>query len=173
MSALADWTLQSWTWRDWLDLLVKLSPAATIIGAVIAAKMQFRSLQRLNAESIAKNHYRAMLETLLNEGDLIGMGSTPEGLAALRRNPHDYGRYRVLFGIVAFAMQEVYFATDAKHNRHWALVIRTFMGLFRTLLMSSEKLTSDLEQSVHPEFGAFVHRLLEEGSLPPAKPSRR
>ena len=46
-----------WTWRDGLDLLVKLSPALTIIGGLIAAQMQWKRQRRLNALLIAKDLY--------------------------------------------------------------------------------------------------------------------
>ena len=170
-----DWFLSHWTWPEIVDLLVKLSPAATIIGAIVAAKIQFRSLQRINAESIAKNDYRAMLETLLKEADLVGRGTTADGLAALRSDTVEFARYRFLFGIVAFAMQEIYFAMNAKRNAHWATVIRTFMRLFKPFMDSGVDFTSEMDDSVHPEFADFVAAQMaipEQGPFPASVPAR-
>ena len=158
----------AWSWTDIVDLLVKLSPAASIVGALIAARVQFRNLQRINAETIAKNYYRSMLKTLFKEIDLVGRGNTREGLALLRADERDYGRYKILFGIVAFAMQEVYFAMNAKRHAHWATVIRTFMGMFRHFLASEADFTHEMDMAVHPEFGRFVGSLVFNDAPIPA-----
>jgi hypothetical protein len=156
-----------WTLNDVIDFLVKLSPAATIIGAIVAAKIQFGNLQRINALTIAKNHYREMMELMLKNADLFPATPTPEAYEALKVDPVRYRRYIMLFAIVSFAMQEIYFATDPKRNPHWAEVIRMFMAAFRPFTTSAD-FTAEMHKSVHPEFDDFVGQMLrrQAGTLP-------
>lgn len=163
--------VMGWTWRDALDLLIKLSPAITIVFGLAAAQVQWRRQQRLNAELIAKNHYREMIEHLLRNADLLVRGSTPEALERLRADPVEYRRYVMLFAMVAFALQEIYFATDPRRNKHWAAVIRLFFDPFRPFLRSEATFTAAMFGSVHPEFAVFTRELMGSEIYPhPAKP---
>ena len=150
--------LTDWSLRDVLDLLIKLSPAITIVFGLLAAQVQWKRQQRLNAELIAKNHYREMMEQLLRNADLVTRGATVEGLRELQADPVQWSRYLALFGIVSFALQEIYFAMDPKRNKHWAEVIRVFFALFRPFL-SSTNFTNSMSSSVHPEFSVFARSL--------------
>lgn len=151
-----------------VDLLIKLAPAITIVFGLAAAQVQWRRQQRLNAELIAKNHYREMLEQLLRNADLLAMGATPEKLAQLEADPATYRRYTLLFAIVAFALQEVYVATDPRRNKHWAIAIKLFFEPFAPFLSSENNFTMTMSGSVDPEFSIFVRELIGLPPLPRA-----
>jgi hypothetical protein len=69
-----------------IDFLLKLAPAASIIAAIIAARITFRNNRRLNAETIAKNHYREMLELLLKNSDVLYLGANRDSYSRLKAN---------------------------------------------------------------------------------------
>ena len=50
------------SWTEIIDYLIRLAPAASIVGGILAARVQLRNNRQLNAETIAKNHFREMLE---------------------------------------------------------------------------------------------------------------
>lgn len=154
--------LTGWTLRDVLDLLVKLSPAITIVFGLAAAQVQWKRQQRLNAELIAKNHYREMLEQLLRNADLLGRGATPERFRELQADPVEYRRFVLLFAVVAFALQEIYFATDPKKNRHWGGVIKLFFEPFGPLMATHDAFTPSMSTAVSPEFSAYVESLFPD-----------
>ena len=150
---------EGWTAGDVFDVLIKLSPALTIIAGLFAAQVQWKRQQRLNALLIAKNHYRDMLEQLMRNAQLLARGSTPELLDDLRRDPVEFSRYTLLFAQVAFALQEIYFATDPVHQKHWAQVIKVFLEPFRYFVKSDAGFTDRMVTSVDPRFAAFVEKL--------------
>lgn len=147
-----------WSASDIFDVLIKLSPALTIIFGLFAAQVQWRRQQHLNAMLIAKNHYRKMLEQLTANADLLARGMTPELLEDLRKDPVEYARYRLLFAQVSFALQEIFFATDPVHEKHWAQVIRLFFEPFQ-YFRQSELFTDRMSSSIDPRFDAFVETL--------------
>lgn len=149
-------TIDGWSVGDLADLLIKLSPALTIIFGLAAAQIQWKRQQRLNALLIAKNHYREMLEQLMRNAQLLARGSTPELLDDLRTDPIEYSRYTLLFAQVSFALQEIYFATDPVHEKHWGQVIRIFFEPFRHFVASDPDFTRRMSSSVDPRFSAFV-----------------
>ncbi len=154
--------LGEWSLRDVLDLLVKLAPAITIVFGLFAAQVQWKRQQRLNAELIAKNHYREMLEQLLRNADLLGRGATPESFKALQNDPLEYRRFVLLFAVVAFALQEIYFATDPKKNPHWGGVIRLFFEPFGPLMAADDAFTPTMSGAVSPEFSDYVQTLFPD-----------
>ena len=44
------------SWTEIFDYLIRLAPAASIVGGILAARVQLRNNRQLNAETIAKNH---------------------------------------------------------------------------------------------------------------------
>lgn len=148
----------SWSASDVFDVLIKLSPALTIIFGLFAAQVQWRRQRHLNAQLIAKNHYRKMLEQLTKHTALLARGSTPELLEELRNDRIEYGRYKFLFAQVSFALQEIFFATDPAHEKHWAQVIRVFFEPFLPF-MQSQEFKDRMAISVDPKFAAFIETL--------------
>lgn len=108
-----------------------------------------------------------MLEQLFRHADLVARGTTPDRLAELGQDPVEYRRYTLLFGQVSFALQEIFFATDPTHEKHWAQVIRLFFEPFRAL-SHSDDFKSRMSLAVDPRFLAFVETLWSE-PLPPAR----
>ena len=159
--------LTDWSLRDVVDLLIKLSPAITIVFGLLAAQVQWKRQQRLNAELIAKNHYREMLEHLLRNSNLVERGLTPQSLALLATDHVEFRRYVMLFAMVAFALQEIYFATDPRKNKHWGEVIRLFFDPFSAFMANETYFSAAMSSSVHPEFFAFTQHLLGEHSTDP------
>ena len=45
------------SWTEIFDYLIRLAPAASIVGGILAARVQLRNNRQLNAETIAKNHF--------------------------------------------------------------------------------------------------------------------
>ena len=157
-------TLIDWSVRDVLDLLIKLSPAITIVFGLFAAQVQWKRQQRLNAELIAKNHYREMLEHLLRNSNLVERGITPQSLALLATDHVEFRRYVMLFAMVSFALQEIYFATDPRKNKHWGEVIRLFFDPFSAFMADETYFSAAMSSSVHPEFFAFTQHLRGEAT---------
>ena len=62
------------SWTEIIDFLLKLAPAASIVGGILAARVQLRSNRQINAVMIAKNHYREMLDAFL-KNTLLGVKS--------------------------------------------------------------------------------------------------
>lgn len=123
-------------WTDVLDVAVKLTPAASIIGAVAAARAQRINERRLNAETIAKNHFRQMLENFSEHSDLVFAGMTDAALAELKKDKTRYRKYSLLYATCMFAMQEVFQAVDLRREQNWARTIRSFCALFKPFLLS-------------------------------------
>ena len=71
-------------WTETIDFLVKLAPAASIVGGIFAARVQLRKNRQLNAETIAKNHYREMVDAFLKNTDILTLGSNATSFAELR-----------------------------------------------------------------------------------------
>src|SRR6478735_8969285 len=95
------------SWTEIIDFLLKLAPAASIVGGILAARVQFRNNRQLNAVMIAKNHYREMLDAFLKNSDILYLGSNPTSFAELKKDIPRYRRYRTLFTLMSFAMQEL------------------------------------------------------------------
>lgn len=157
-----------WSASDVFDVLIKLSPALTIVFGLFAAQVQWRRQRHLNAQLIAKNHYRKMLEQLTKHTALLARGLTPELLEQLQNDPVEYGRYKFLFAQVSFALQEIFFATDPAHEKHWGQVIRLFFDLFQPF-MQSQEFRDRMEPSVDPRFIAFVETLRKNPPAPAEK----
>jgi len=100
------------SWTEIIDFLLKLAPAASIVGGILAARVQLRSNRQINAVMIAKNHYREMLDAFLKNSDILYLGSNPTSFAELKKDIPRYRRYRTLFTLMSFAMQELYLAMD-------------------------------------------------------------
>lgn len=139
-----------------VDLLAKLAPAATIVAAIIAAKTQFRNARRLNQETVAKNHYRELLQIFIDNSDVTPRGSTPERLDELRRDLVEYGRYSWIFTATCFAMQEMYLAIDLKKDANWGNMIRTFISIFRNYILSERDFPPFMQQTLDPGFLEYV-----------------
>ena len=138
------------------DVIVKLAPAASIIAAIVAARFTFRNNRRLNAEIIAKNHYREMLRVFQSNTDILYRGMNEASYTQLKTDVENYRRYRILFSITAFAMQELYFAVDHKKEPHWVHMIRVSTSFFRHYVTSLEDYPEFMRQQFDPRFMAFL-----------------
>ena len=116
------------SWTEIIDFLLKLAPAASIVGGILAARVQLRSNRQINAVMIAKNHYREMLDAFLKSSDILYLGSNPTSFAELKKDIPRYRRYRTLFTLMSFAMQELYLAIDLKREKNWEHMIRVFIS---------------------------------------------
>jgi hypothetical protein len=143
------------SWAEIMDYLIKLAPAASIVGGIFAARAQLRNNRRINAETIAKNHYREMLDAFLKNADILYLGSNPAAFAELKKDIPRYRRYRMLYTLMAFASQEMYLAIDLKHEKNWEHTIRVFISLFRHFILSSEDYTPYQQKALTPSFLAF------------------
>ena len=88
------------SWTEIIDFLLKLAPAASIVGGILAARLQLRNNRQINAVMIAKNHYREMLDAFLKNSDILYLGSNPTSFAELKKDIPRYRRYRTLFTYV-------------------------------------------------------------------------
>lgn len=87
-------------WNEIIEFFLKLAPAASIVGGIFAARAQLRNNRQMNAETIAKNHYREMLDAFLKNTDILFLGTnsvvhgTEKGypaLPSLSNALHAYG----------------------------------------------------------------------------------
>jgi hypothetical protein len=92
-------------WNETIEFLLKLAPAASIFWGIFAARVQLRNNRQINAETIAKNHYREMLDSFLENADILFLGTNPTSFTELKKDIPRYRRYRMLFTLMAFAMQ--------------------------------------------------------------------
>ena len=139
-----------------IDYLIKLAPAASIVGGILAARVQLRNNRQLNAETIAKNHFREMLEAFSKNTDILYLGTNPTSFAELKKDIPRYRRYRMLFTLMVFALQETYLAMDLEREKNWEQMIRVFISLFRSFILSPEDYTPYMEQAMTPSFHAFL-----------------
>jgi hypothetical protein len=144
------------SWTEIIDFLLKLAPAASIVGGILAARVQLRSNRQINAVMIAKNHYREMLDAFLKNSDILYLGSNPTSFAELKKDIPRYRRYRTLFTLMSFAMQELYLAMDLKREKNWEHMIRVFISLFRNYILSPEDYNPYNQQALTPSFLAFL-----------------
>ena len=95
------------------------------LHVVDIARVQLRSNRQINAVMIAKNHYREMLDAFLKNSDILYLGSNPTSFAELKKDIPRYRRYRTLFTLMSFAMQELYLAMDLKRNvAYWQILLQ-------------------------------------------------
>ena len=143
-------------WSEIIDFLLKLAPAASIVGGIFAARVQLRNHRQINAETIAKNHYREMLELFLKNADIVYLGSNPTSYSELKKDIPRFRRYRMLFTLMVFAMQELYLAMDMKREKNWEHMIRMFNTLFKQFILSPEDFTPYMQQALKPDYLAFM-----------------
>jgi hypothetical protein len=143
-------------WTEIIDFLLKLAPAASIVGGILAARVQLKNNRQINAETIAKNHYREMLDAFLKNTDILLLGSNAAAFAELKKDIPRYRRYRMLFTLMAFAMQELYLAMDLKREKNWEHMIRVFISLFKHFILSPEDYTPYMQQTIMFEFESCV-----------------
>ena len=62
----------------------------------------------------------------------------------------------MLFTIMGFSLQETYLAMDLEREKNWEHMIRVFISLFRSFILSPEGYTPYMQQAVTPNFLAFV-----------------
>jgi hypothetical protein len=152
------------TWADVLEFVaVKLTPAVSIVGGLLAARAQLRNNRRLNAEMIAKNHFRKMLREFRRQPDLLFAGITEPALEALRSNIPEYRRYALLYATCMFSMQEVFLAIDLKKENNWANTIRNFCSIFKPFLQTDG---AAFEVDVDPAFLAWVREAVKDFEHP-------
>jgi hypothetical protein len=150
----------------WLDWVTKLLPAIAILVAVLVARMQLRAARRATAITIAKTHYRKMLNQLLENTDVLYRGATPEGFAELKADKAAYLRYRMLSTNMSFACQEMFLAIDIEKEKHWGNALRAFTSLFREFLISDADLNPFMWSTLHPRFVEFMRKTALEQSHP-------
>lgn len=152
------------TWPDVLEFVaVKLTPAVSIVGGLLAARAQLRNNRRLNAEMIAKNHFRKMLREFRRQPDLLFAGITQSALEDLRPNIPKYRRYALLYATCMFSMQEVFLAIDLKKEKNWANTIRNFCSIFKPFLQTDGVA---FEVDVDPAFLAWVREAVRDFEHP-------
>jgi hypothetical protein len=143
-------------WNEIIEFFLKLAPAASIVGGIFAARVQLRNNRQMNAETIAKNHYREMLDAFLKNTDILFLGTNPTSFAELKKDIPRYRRYRMLFTLMVFAMQELYVALDLRRQKNWEHTIRVFISLFKHFILSPHDYTPSQHKSLTPEFLAFM-----------------
>jgi hypothetical protein len=143
------------SWAEIIDYLVKLAPAASIVGGILAARVQFRNNRRINAETIAKNHYREMMDAFLKNTDVLYLGLNAASFEELKKDIPRYRRYRMLF-VLIFAMQELYTTMDLKREKNWEQTIRVYVSLFKYFILSPDDYTTYQQKSLIPSFNAFL-----------------
>ena len=150
------------------DFLVKLAPAASIVAAILAARITYKNNRKLNAETIAKNHYRQMLEIFLQNSDILLLGANAKAFEELKLDIPRYRRYRMLFAIMSFAMQELYLSVDLKREKNWEHMIRVFASLFKYFILSEADFPPYMQQSRDPRFLKFLLQTARDHEHPVA-----
>ena len=75
-----------------------------------------------------------MLEAFSKNTDILYLGQNPTSLAELKKDVPRYRRYRMLFTIMGFSLQETYLAMDLKREKNWEHMIRVFISMFRSFI---------------------------------------
>lgn len=145
-----------------VEVLIKLAPAATIVGAIIAARLQFKNARKLNQEVIAKNHYREMIILFMQNADIYFRGLTDDGLTELKKDPAAYRKYRLLFNSMSFVLQELYLSIDPIKERHWANVCSAYLLMFKPFAASSDDTPDYMWKCLDPRFAAFFKRVIAQ-----------
>ncbi len=143
-------------WNEIIEFFLKLAPAASIVGGIFAARAQLRNNRQINAETIAKNHYREMLGAFLKNTDILFLGTNSTSFTELKKDIPRYRRYRMLFTLMVFAMQELYQAMDLRRENNWEHTIRVFISLFKHFILSPEDYTPYQQKVLTPGFLAFM-----------------
>ena len=152
------------TWFGVFEFVaVRLTPAVSIVGGLLVARAQLRNSRRINAEMIAKNHFRKMLREFRRQPDLLFAGITDSALEELRPNIPMYRRYALLYATCMFSMQEVFLAIDIKKEKNWANTIRNFCSIFKPFLQSDGVA---FEIDVDPAFLAWVREAVRDFDHP-------
>lgn len=144
------------TGSEIFDVLIKLAPAASIVGGIFAARYQLINARRMHKENIAKTYYREMLTTFLENSDILYEGIKKDGFDALKKDAEKYRRYRMLYTIMGFSIQELYLSIDKNNEQHWLYLCRSFVSMFRHFILSPEDYTPALQKCAQPEFGEFM-----------------
>ena len=150
------------------DAIIKLSPAASIIAAIVAARFTFKNNRRLNAEIIAKNHYRKMLSIYQSNTEILYRGMNEVAYAHLKTDLVSFRRYRILFSVTAFAMQELYFAIDHRKEPHWLQMIRVATSFFKYYVTSAEDFPDFMQQQFDARFLKFLLETAKQHTNPVA-----
>src|ERR1700721_2292226 len=94
--------------------------------------------------------------SFLRNSDILYLGSNPTSFAELKKDIPRYRRYRTLFTLMSFAMQELYLAMDLKREKKWAHMTRVFISPFRNYILSPEDYGPYNQQALTPSFLAFL-----------------
>jgi hypothetical protein len=154
-----------------LDTFIKILPGLAILGGLIGAKIQLNANKRQTQITIAKNHYREMLELFLKNSDVLYRGAKDDDFSALVKDTPNYRRYRMLFTNMVFALQEIYFALDIEKDMHWKYTIANFISLFRCLIISDEAFPPSVRATLDPKFLKFIVQVASSQEHPFAKTS--
>jgi hypothetical protein len=148
---------------DIADIAFKLTPAVSILGGIVAARLQILNLRRVHAQTIAKNHFRELLEAFSKNSDVLLKGMTDQSLSDLRRHPQEYLRYTVMYATCMFAMQEIFTAIDINREKNWANTIRSLCAIFKPFILADGVA---FRESVDPKFRSWVLDALHDFEHP-------
>ncbi len=154
-----------------IDILAKFLPVIAVLVAIIVAKAQLKAARRATAVTIAKNHYRQTMELFTKNSDILFLGVKQEPYERLVQNIDMMRRYRWLFSLTLFSLQELYdvFVAEDQKEKHWARTIIIVASLFRCHLLSTENFPEYIRSAYKPEFLRYVLDGMKENEHPSAK----
>ena len=163
-----EWHTMPINWADAFDVAVRLTPALSVVAAILLARRQLNAVRRATALTIAKNHYRECLQMLFHHADLASAGISAESLDVLRRDVRRYRRYRWLFTVMCFSFQEVYVALN--DDTSFLNAIKFISKIFSPFILSDEHFTPAQQHTLRPDFLRF---LKEAAATGPAHPQAK
>ncbi len=160
-----------------IDILAKFLPVIAILVAIVVARAQLKSARRATAVTIAKNHYRQTMELFTKNSDILFLGVKQQPYEMLVQNIDLMRRYRWLFSLSLFSLQELYdvFVAEDQEDqkdqkdKHWARTIIVVASLFRCHLLSSENFPEYIRSAYNPEFLRYVLDGMKENEHPTAR----
>jgi hypothetical protein len=150
---------------------LQATPAIAIVAAIFTTRIQLQRQAFASRLIIAKNHYRDTLDLFLRNTDIIFLGTKSDSYKELTESPELFKRYRWLFTITLFSLQEVYFVyVNVKSpDKYWSRTVIIIASVFRLHFQSQEFFPDYIRSGYDVGFLAFVDEGIRDAEHPAVK----
>lgn len=155
---------------EFWNLLSTLVPLVTLCAGVFLAYKQLKQSSRDVKVSIAKNHYRDTLNLFLENSDVVYLGTNAVSYGNLVKDISAFRRYRWLFSITMFALQELYqvFVAGPMKDKHWEKTILIIASVFKEHFNSETNFPDYIRNGYNKSFLEFVSAGIQKMEHPTA-----
>lgn len=146
-----------WFVDAWNALTTGIPLAGVFIGALLAYK-QLKQSALDSKVSIAKNHYRDTLNLFLQHTDIVYLGTNAASYEKLTTDTKAFRRYRWLFTIVMFSLQELHqvFVDGPMKDKKWERTILIIASVFKEHFNSQQNFPAYIRSGYNSAFLEFV-----------------